>query len=130
MDGFPDGSDNCPTIPNTDQADTDGDNVGNACDNRPDTSNPDQTDANQDGEECLAPLLDYPSLAIDLAELNIVPRGTFSTDAAAIVAFCDALENGYPLHLPTGGGANLVDDLFLAIIDYFIHDPIDKDSQR
>lgn len=31
-DGIPDLSDNCPAVPNTDQADGDGDGVGNACD--------------------------------------------------------------------------------------------------
>lgn len=31
-DGIPDSSDNCPTIANADQADTDGDGIGNVCD--------------------------------------------------------------------------------------------------
>lgn len=45
-DGVTDGPDNCPDIPNADQADTDSDSVGDACDNCRVVSNPDQTDDN------------------------------------------------------------------------------------
>ncbi len=31
-DGIPDSEDNCPTVPNADQTDTDGDSEGDACD--------------------------------------------------------------------------------------------------
>ena len=34
-DGVPDGPDNCPAVPNPDQADNDGDGIGNACDPSP-----------------------------------------------------------------------------------------------
>lgn len=34
-DGVPDATDNCPVVPNPDQADADGDRVGNACDDSP-----------------------------------------------------------------------------------------------
>ncbi len=43
------GQDNCPGLPNLDQLDTDGDDVGNACDNCPLISNHDQTDVDGDG---------------------------------------------------------------------------------
>jgi hypothetical protein len=41
--------DNCRLVYNPDQADADGDNVGDACDNCPYTSNPDQWDSDGDG---------------------------------------------------------------------------------
>src|SRR5699024_541140 len=61
-DGVPDGEDNCPTKANPAQSDTDGDGIGNACDddddgdgtpdggdNCPTTFNEDQTDTDGDG---------------------------------------------------------------------------------
>jgi len=48
-DDVPDLQDNCPNIPNSDQADADEDEVGDACDNCPDTPNPDQIDSDEDG---------------------------------------------------------------------------------
>lgn len=61
-DGVADASDNCPTTPNANQADQDGDNVGDVCDpdvdgdgvanasdNCPATANPDQADFDRDG---------------------------------------------------------------------------------
>ncbi len=48
-DGIPDDQDNCPTVPNANQADSDADGVGNVCDNCPTTPNPDQADTNGDG---------------------------------------------------------------------------------
>lgn len=41
--------DNCPGIPNLDQADGDGDGAGDACDNCPQVSNPAQDDGDADG---------------------------------------------------------------------------------
>ena len=61
-DGVPDDEDNCPAIANADQTDTDGDGIGDACDNDDDdddiaddvdncplVSNPDQADTDGDG---------------------------------------------------------------------------------
>jgi hypothetical protein len=63
-DGIPDMTDNCPTVPNPDQKDTDGDGVGDACndamdmdgdewadrlDNCPRIPNPNQRDSDGDG---------------------------------------------------------------------------------
>ena len=69
-DGIPDATDNCPTVANTDQADSDHDGIGNACpppdvqeiyvgnfadgifdfiDNCPTVENPDQTNSDGDG---------------------------------------------------------------------------------
>jgi hypothetical protein len=44
-DGMPDSEDNCPDVPNHDQADLDSDGIGNVCDNCPNTYNPDQADS-------------------------------------------------------------------------------------
>ena len=53
-DGIGDACDNCPSVPNSNQSDIDNDGVGDACDNCPYVSNPDQTDTdnNSYGDAC------------------------------------------------------------------------------
>ena len=53
-DGSGDACDNCPELPNPDQADGDADTVGDVCDNCPDDANADQADADADtlGDAC------------------------------------------------------------------------------
>ena len=48
-DTVPDADDNCPLVPNPDQANSDSDGLGDACDNCPNTANADQADGDLDG---------------------------------------------------------------------------------
>jgi hypothetical protein len=53
MDGFGDACDNCPDVPNTGQQDADGDGAGDACDVCPTIPNP-----NHDPDPCYPTVLD------------------------------------------------------------------------
>lgn len=48
-DGLGDACDNCPELANLDQMDSDSDTIGDACDNCPDDPNTDQADGDNDG---------------------------------------------------------------------------------
>jgi len=49
LDGVPDSVDNCPSVYNSDQKDTDGDGVGDVCDNCPTVANSNQADLSGSG---------------------------------------------------------------------------------
>jgi hypothetical protein len=49
-DGIPGSIDNCPGVPNLDQADSDGDGIGDVCDSCPNDADPGQEDSDGDGQ--------------------------------------------------------------------------------
>ena len=69
-DGVPDANDNCPDVPNPDQADADKDGVGDVCDNCPLRYNPCQSDCDGDGiADACEPA---PILAINRVGANVI----------------------------------------------------------
>ena len=106
-DGYFDQNDNCVTVPNQDQLDTDDDGLGDACDddddgdgvadsvdNCPLTANPDQADSDNDG----------------IGDVCDTPDGTFQPQFPCVNGFADIYPcNNYDLmsHIPIDilGGA-------------------------
>jgi hypothetical protein len=94
-DGITDSDDNCPSVANTNQADSDGDNIGDVCDsdsdndgiadgsdNCPDTANADQADEDNDGigDACDSPV--PPTEGVFHATWSLVtPQGPTSCAA-------------------------------------------------
>jgi hypothetical protein len=105
-DGVPDAIDNCPLVPNRDQADEDQDRVGDACDNCLFVRNPDQRDTNLDGYGNICDPDFDNNLIVNAADLSFMKIRFFSTNP-------DADLNG-------DGGVNAAD---LAILKRFFFQP-------
>ena len=76
-DGTYDAMDNCPSVPNSDQANADGDAFGDACDNCPLVANDDQTDLDFDGvgDACDSTALVWDTISTDLVRLVVSSMG-------------------------------------------------------
>ena len=91
-DGIEDDYDNCPFVPNRDQADSDGDEKGDSCDNCADVANEFQLDADGDmlGDDCDADI-DGDSVANVQDNCPYVPNLTqTNTDSDLTGDACDS----------------------------------------
>ena len=77
-DGIPDAGDNCPTVFNPDQADNDGDGIGNACDSTPNGPDGDGDGVPDSTDNC--PTVSNPN--------------QLDTDGDGVGDACDATPNG------------------------------------
>jgi len=133
-DGVPDTADNCPSVPNPDQADADGDGLGDACDsclsgpdsdadgicnavdNCPSDPNPDQSNVDGDG---LGDVCDDQRSTATLAPTELVE----CFDAAVLVGFAATLQRDRfavisEQPVSTGSGASAPRVCHIELFDY------------
>jgi hypothetical protein len=81
-DGVPDSSDNCPAVANTDQTDTDGDGIGDACDTTTDPQAP------------AAPTITSPKDGSTLKSTTFTVKGTAQSGTTLVELFDGTTSKG------------------------------------